>query len=92
MKLLLFYAPSFWFKTYQKVLEQVPDQNLEADCHHAVVVFYHVEAEDLERSAKVLTKLIKNIKWLAGKVDSQSVGLNFFTHLSCNKCLADLCS
>jgi len=43
MKLLLFYAPSFWFKTYQKVLEQVEDQELEASCEEAVVVFYHIE-------------------------------------------------
>jgi DNA repair photolyase len=89
MKLLLFYAPSFWFKTYQKVLEQIPDQNLEADCHHAVVVFYHVEAEDLERSAKVLTKFMKNIKWLAGKFDSKSVVLHSFNHLSGSKAPAD---
>ena len=89
MKLLLFYAPSFWFKTYQKVLEQVPDQNLEADCQDAVVVFYHVEAGDLERRGKVLTKFIKNIKWLAGKFDSKSVVLHSFNHLSGRKAPAD---
>jgi hypothetical protein len=89
MKLLLFYAPSFWFKTYQKVLEQVPDQDLEADCQHAIVVFYHVEAEDLKRSAKVLTKFIKNIKWLSGKFDSKSVVLHSFNHLSGSKAPAD---
>ncbi len=89
MKLLLFYAPSFWFKTYQKVLEHVPDQNLEADCHQAVVVFYHVEAEDLERRGKVLTKFIKNIKWLAGKFDSKNVVLHSFNHLSGSKAPPD---
>lgn len=89
MKLLLFYAPSFWFKTYRKVLEQVPDQDLEADCKHAIVVFYHVEAEDLGRSAKVLTKFIKNIKWLSGKFDSKSVVLHSFNHLSGSKAPAD---
>lgn len=89
MKLLLFYAPSFWFKTYQKVLEQVPDQDLEADCKHAIVVFYHVEAEDLGRSAKVLTKFIKNIKWLSRKFDSKNVVLHSFNHLSGSKAPAD---
>ncbi len=89
MKLLLFYAPSFWFKTYQKVLEHVPDQNVEADCDHAVVAFYHVEAEDLERRGKVLTKFIKNIKWLAGKFGSTSVVLHSFNHLSSSKAPAD---
>ncbi|MEJ2363444.1 MAG: threonyl-tRNA synthetase editing domain-containing protein [Deltaproteobacteria bacterium] len=85
MKLLLFYAPSFWFKTYQKVLEQVDDQELEATCQEAVVVFYQVEAEDLERRGKVITKLVKNIKWLAGKFDSKNVVLHSFNHLSKSK-------
>ena len=89
MKLLLFYAPSFWFKTYQKVLQQVPDQKVETDCHHAVVVFYQVEAEDPERRRKILTKFIKNIKWLAGKFDSNSVVLHSFNHLSNSKAPAD---
>jgi len=89
MKLLLFYAPSFWFKTYQKVLEQVDDQDMEANRQHAIVVFYHVEAEDLERRGKVLTKFIKNIRWLAGKFDSKNVVLHSFNHLSGSKAPAD---
>ncbi len=89
MKLILFYAPSFWFKTYQKVLEHVPDQDMEANCHHAIVVFYHVEAGDVERRGKVLTKFIKNIKWLAGKFNSKSVVLHSFNHLSHSKAPAD---
>ena len=89
MKLILFYSPSFWFKTYQKVLEQVKDQDMEANCQDAVVVFYHVEAEDLERRGKVLTKFIKNIKWLAGKFDSKTVVLHSFNHLSKSKAPAD---
>ena len=89
MKLLLFYAPSFWFKTYQKVLEQVEDQELEANCEEAVVVFYHIEAEDFDRRGKVTTKFVKNIKWLAGKFDSKYVVLHSFNHLSNSKAPAD---
>ncbi len=89
MKLLLFYAPSFWFRTYQKVLEHVPDQDLETNCHDAVVVFYQIETEDLKRRGKVITKFVKNIKWLAGKFDSNSVVLHSFNHLSKSKAPAD---
>jgi hypothetical protein len=89
MKLLLFYAPYFWFKTYQKVLEQVPEQDLESNCEQAVVVFYHAESEDLERRGRVLTKFIKNIKWLAGKFDTRNVVLHSFNHLSSSKAPAD---
>jgi hypothetical protein len=85
MKLLLFYAPSFWFKTYKKVLEQVEDQDMEAQSQHAVIVFYHAEEEDVDRRGKVLTKFVKNIKWLAGKFDSKTVVLHSFNHLSTSK-------
>ena len=89
MKLLLFYAPSFWFKTFQKVLEHVPDQDMETNCQHAVVIFYQAEAEDLERRGKVITKLLKNIKWLAGKFESKKVVLHSFNHLSTSKAPAE---
>ncbi|MEE9402428.1 MAG: threonyl-tRNA synthetase editing domain-containing protein, partial [Desulfobacteria bacterium] len=72
MKLLFFYAPSFWFKTFKKVLPQAADQDMETTCEKAVVVFYQVEAEDVERRGKVLTKFVKNIKWLAGKFSSKT--------------------
>jgi hypothetical protein len=89
MKLLLFYAPSFWFTTYRKVLAQAADQDMESTSEQAVVVFYQVEAEDLERRGKVLTKLIKNIKWLAGKFDSRTIVLHSFNHLSGSKAPAE---
>jgi hypothetical protein len=85
MKNLLFYAPSFWFKTFKKVLPQVADQEKETTCKAAVAVFYQVEAEDVARRGKVLTKFIKNIKWLAGKFDSKTVVLHSFNHLSTSK-------
>ena len=85
MKLLLFYAPSFWFKTFQKVLEHVPDHAAEERFENAVVVFYQVEEEDVDRRGKVLTKLLKNVKWLAGKFESKAVVLHSFNHLSASK-------
>jgi hypothetical protein len=85
LKLILFYAPSFWFKTYKRVLEHVPDREQEALFEKAVVVFYQVEAEDVDRRGKVLTKFIKNIKWLAGKFESKTVVLHSFNHLSGSK-------
>jgi len=85
VKIILFYSPSFWFKPYEKVLEQAPDRVTEAECRQAVVVFYQVEEGDPGRRSKVLTKLIKNIKWLAGKFDSRTVVLHSFNHLSMSK-------
>ncbi len=89
MKILMFYAPSFWFKTYERVLESVPDQNREDSAENAIVVFYHVEAGDTGRKNAVLTKLIKNIKWLAGKFNTKTLVLHSFNHLSVSKAPAE---
>jgi hypothetical protein len=85
MRIILFYAPSFWFKTYQKVLHEVPDVNVETHTESAVVVFYHAEAEDAEKVGRVVTKLVKNIKWQAGKFNTGTVVLHSFSHLSLSK-------
>ena len=85
MKLLMFYAPSFWFKPFEKTLNDVPDHNEEQMVEKAVVVFYQCEAEDVERRRKVLTKALKNIKWLAGKFNTRTVVMHSFGHLSTSK-------
>lgn len=92
MKILMFYAPSFWFKTYEKVLDTVPDQDIEKSTCNSIVVFYHVESEDLERKSSVLSKLIKNIKWLSGKFKTKNLVLHSFNHLSVSKAPADFSS
>lgn len=85
MKLILFYAPSFWFKTFARVLDDSPEVEQEAEYRQAVVVFYQAEAQDVERRGKVLAKLVKNIKWLAGKFQTKTVVLHSFGHLSASK-------
>jgi len=85
VKIILFYSPTFWFRTFEKVLDHAPDQNMEAECREAVVVFYQVEEGDLGRRSKVLTKLIKNVKWLSGKFAARDVVLHSFNHLSTSK-------
>ena len=85
MRIILFYAPSFWYRTYRKILEEVPDINVERSTESAVVVFYQAEAEDAEKMGGVVTKLVKNIKWLAGKFNTRTVVLHSFSHLSLSK-------
>lgn len=92
MKILMFYAPSFWFKTYEKVLEGVPETDVEESCVNALVVFYHAEETDVERRSSVLTKLIKNVKWLSGKFRTKNLVLHSFNHLSASKAPADFTS
>jgi len=92
MKLLMFYAPSFWFKTFEKVLEDVPDTTIEESCENALVVFYHAEETDVDRRSSVLTKFIKNVKWLSGKFKTKNLVLHSFNHLSVSKAPADFTS
>lgn len=85
MKLLMFYAPEFWFKTTHKVLDAVEDTACDKQIRDTVVAFVHAEAEDEARRGKVLTKMLKNIKWLAGKLASKNVVLHSFSHLATSK-------
>lgn len=81
MKLLLFQARRFYWKTHSKTLDSVPDQVVSETVLEAVVVFLHAEAED-ETRTKLETKVAKNIKWLANKRNLKRVVLHSFTHLS----------
>ena len=85
MKLLLFYAHKWWFKTASKSLLEVPDIQMEDSMENTVVVFYHAEKEDEEKGKGVLDKLVKNIKWIAGKFGTKNVVIHSFNHLSSSK-------
>jgi len=85
MKLVLFYAHSFSFKTASKSLPDVPDVDLHESVENAVVIFFHVEAEDEQNRSGVITKFVKNAKWLCGKFNTKNVALHSFNHLSLSK-------
>jgi hypothetical protein len=85
MKLLLFYAHHWWFKTASKGLPELPDIDAEDSCKDTVVVFIHAEQADEERAKGVLDKFVKNTKWLAGKFRTKNVVIHSFNHLSSSK-------
>lgn len=81
MRILLFYGPEFSFKTHSKVLPEAPDDFREGRVENAVVAFVHAEAKDEADAAGVETRLVKNVKWLAGKFESKTVVFHYFSHL-----------
>ena len=89
MKLLLFYAHSFAYETAAKSLATVPEVKKKECVSDAVVIFFHVEAEDVEKSSKVVQKFVKNVKWLCGKFAVKNVVLHSFNHLSGSKADAE---
>lgn len=90
MRIILYYAPSFWFKTYKKILYDVPDHEMEETVENAVVVFYQAEEEDEDKKSSVISKFVKNTKWVAGKFDTKKIVLHSFSHLSMSKASMEL--
>jgi hypothetical protein len=81
MRLLMFMAKRFWWKSYSKTLQDVEDVEDEQAVEDAVVVFMQVESKDVEARDDVFRKALKNIKWLANKRELRRVALHSFTHL-----------
>ena len=82
MKLLLFHMPSFYYKTHAKSIPEAPYINEEREIIDCIVALIQAEEDDPEKGKKILDKLIKNIKWLAGKFGTKRAVLHFFSHLS----------
>ena len=51
----------------------------------AAVIFVHAEKNDADNDGKLLTRFVKNVKWLASKRTFKTVVLHSFTHLSESK-------
>ncbi len=81
----MIYADYFAYKTSVKNWELVEDISEANYIDKAIVGFIQVEMADKENSGKVITKLIKNLKWLAGKNNTKRVVLHSFAHLSDSK-------
>lgn len=82
MKLLMFQAKRFWFRSFSKTLDFVEDQEVEREVLDAAVIFIHAEAGDEAQGPSLLIKALKNIKWIANKRGLKNVVLHSFTHLA----------
>jgi hypothetical protein len=90
MKLLLFYVQDFWMRPARKSVLEAPEAEGELSAENAVLAMVHAETADAEREAKLVTKAIKQIKWVAGKFDSKRVVLHYFAHLDRESAPAEL--
>ncbi|MDH3670699.1 MAG: threonyl-tRNA synthetase editing domain-containing protein [Gammaproteobacteria bacterium] len=89
MKLLMFQARRFRFRTFLKTLADADDQDVEEDLADVAVIFVHAEPEDETRRDKLFTTTLKNTKWLANKRSLKRIVLHSFTHLSSSKAEPD---
>ncbi len=85
MRVIFWYMDSFTYYPALKNLPEAEDVEKGAELKDSIVAFIHAEEKDEENASKVETKLIKNIKWLAGKLQCRNIVLHSFAHLSESK-------
>lgn len=85
MKLLLLYTHEYWLRPYEKSVPEAADRSAPIEAQAAVVALVHVEAADPGRGDKLVTKAIKQVKWLAGKFATRQVVLHSFAHLAATR-------
>lgn len=85
MKVLLIYTKKFACNPAKKTLDSFPEITEGISLQDVQTAFIHAEEEDLENAQSVEKKLLKNIKWAAGKNDTKRVVLHSFAHLSDSK-------
>lgn len=85
MKLLMIYCSRFAYKPTVKVLEDANDGYEPAAFDNILTAFIQAEAGDEEDLKGVEKKLVKNLKWAAGKNNTKRVMLHSFAHLSESK-------
>jgi len=85
MKLLMIYCSKFRYQPTIKTLEMFEEVNEGAVFENALVAFIHAEESDEADLKSVENKMLKNIKWAAGKNSTRFVVLHSFAHLAESK-------
>lgn len=85
MRVIFWYMDSFAYTPAIKNWEQADTIAKGETIEKAIVAFIHAEEKDVEDAAKVETKLVKNLKWLSGKLECTNIVLHSFAHLSESK-------
>jgi hypothetical protein len=85
LKLLMFYTPLFRWEPASRTLPEAEDPAAPGEANNCVTAFIHVESSDPSGEGRIITRAIKNIKWLAGKFGTRAVVLHYFSHLSSDR-------
>lgn len=81
----MIYMTKFAFLPTIKTVESMPDFTDKKEFDNVQVAFIQVEKEDEENESSVKKKLLKNLKWIAGKNGTKKIILHSFAHLSESK-------
>jgi hypothetical protein len=78
VRVLFLFARRFRFRTHHKALPEAPDDDRDVTLEDTALAFVHAEPAD---GGDQETKLVKNLKWVAGKLGTRRVVLHYFSHL-----------
>lgn len=79
LRLLMLHLESFWYSLNESNSED------RTEIGESLHVWIHSEKEDEENRSGVLRKMVKNIRWLAQKIDCNRITLHSFAHLDDSK-------
>jgi len=79
----------FAFNPTIKTIDTMPDFNEGKSFENVQAAFIQVEEKDKENETAVKRKLLKNLKWIAGKNETKHIVLHSFAHLSESKAEPD---
>ncbi len=85
MKLLMIYTNRFSYNPKIKTVESMPDATDGKEYNNVQTAFIQVEEEDIDKENDIIKKLLKNLKWVAGKNETKHIILHSFAHLSESK-------
>jgi hypothetical protein len=75
----MFHVESFWYRPNES------DSDDRTEIGESLHVWIHSEEEDKSNRAGIVRKMIKNIRWLAKKIECNTVTLHSFAHLDDSK-------
>jgi len=85
MNVLFIYCKEVAYTPTTKTIADAKEDVASAKYENVQVAFIQSEREDMERENDVITKLLKNLKWVSGKNQVKKVILHSFAHLSDSK-------
>ncbi|MCF6170045.1 MAG: threonyl-tRNA synthetase editing domain-containing protein [Bacteroidales bacterium] len=85
MKLLMIYCSRFAYTPQIRTLSEFPEVKDGRVFTGALVAFIHAEEQDEDKLKAVETKMLKNLKWAAGKNQTRQLVLHSFAHLAATK-------
>ncbi len=83
MRLLMLHVESFWYRPNESKTDE------RTEIGESLHIWIHSEKDDEENRAGVLRKMVKNIRWLATKIECNAVTLHSFAHLDDSKAEPD---